>query len=76
MPVANAAFTVDATDHDDRQSGSLALLHLETFRTDGPSGMWGTVAGSGTGEPAGIGGTATIDLPDGSHTSRLDYSLA
>jgi len=41
-----------------------------------PSASWPVVAGSGTGELAGISGQVRIDnLPDGGHVLTLDYEL-
>jgi hypothetical protein len=51
-------------------------LHTASAVGEARSASWPLVAGSGTGELAGIGGTITIDvLPEGGHVLTLDYEL-
>jgi hypothetical protein len=59
------------------RSGSFVYLHTATAAGGTQSGSWVVVAGSGTGELAGISGQLRIDnLPDGGHVLTLDYDLA
>ena len=51
-------------------------LHTATMAGGTRSASWPVVAGSGTGELAGISGQVQIDLlPDGGHVLTLDYRL-
>ena len=56
--------------------GSFVYLHTATAVGETRSASWPVVAGSGTGELAGISGKLTIDnLPEGGHVLTLDYEL-
>ena len=56
--------------------GSFVYLHTATMAGGTRSASWPVVAGSGTGELAGISGQVQIDLlPDGGHVLTLDYRL-
>ena len=58
------------------RQGSFVYLHTATATGAGRSASWTVVAGSGTGELAGISGQIGIDnLPDGGHVLTLDYEL-
>jgi hypothetical protein len=58
------------------RSGSFVYLHTATAAGGSQSGSWVVVAGSGTGELAGISGQIRIDnLPDGGHVLTIDYEL-
>ena len=58
------------------REGSFVYLHTATAVGGARSASWPLVAGSGTGELAGISGTITIDnLPEGGHVLTLDYEL-
>lgn len=58
------------------REGAFALLHLATMSEGGQSGTWVISPGSGTGELAGINGSARIEIaPDATHTLHLDYEL-
>ena len=51
-------------------------LHTATAVGEARSASWPLVAGSGTGELAGISGRISIDnLPEGGHVLTLDYEL-
>ena len=58
------------------RQGSFVYLHTATATGGSRSASWEVVAGSGTGELAGISGRIGIDiLPDGGHVVTLDYEL-
>ena len=58
------------------RQGSFVYLHTATATGGSRSASWTVVAGSGTGELAGISGQLGIDsLPDGGHVLTLDYEL-
>ena len=58
------------------RSGSFVYLHTATAAGGTQSATWAVVAGSGTGELAGISGQLRIDnLPDAGHVLTLDYEL-
>ena len=58
------------------RQGSFVYLHSATATGGSRSASWEVVAGSGTGELAGISGRIGIDiLPDGGHVVTLDYEL-
>ena len=58
------------------RQGSFVYLHSATATGGSRSASWEVVAGSGTGELAGISGQIGIDnLPDGGHVLTLDYEL-
>jgi len=58
------------------REGSFVYLHTATMVGGVPSASWPVVAGSGTGELAGVSGKLTIDvLPEGGHVLTLDYEL-
>jgi Protein of unknown function (DUF3224) len=58
------------------RSGSFVYLHTATAGRGAQAASWPVLAGSGTGELAGISGQARIDnLPDGGHVFTLDYEL-
>jgi hypothetical protein len=58
------------------RQGSFVYLHTATATGGTQSASWPVVAGSGTGELAGISGQARIDnLPEGGHVFTLDYQL-
>ena len=58
------------------RAGSFVYLHTATATGGSRSASWTVVAGSGTGELAGISGQLGIDsLPDGGHVLTLDYEL-
>ena len=60
----------------DGREGGLVLLHQGTMDGMGGRHLAVVVApGSGTGELAGIGGTLTIDIRDGTHFYELAYTL-
>ena len=59
------------------RQGSFVYLHTATAAGGTQSASWPVVAGSGTGELAGISGQIRIDnLPDAGHVFTLDYDLA
>jgi hypothetical protein len=58
------------------RQGSFVYLHTATAAAGTRSASWPVVAGSGTGELAGIRGSISIDnLPEGGHVLTLDYEL-
>ena len=58
------------------RQGSFVYLHTATAAGGTRSASWPVVAGSGTGELAGIRGSISIDnLPEGGHVLTLDYEL-
>ena len=58
------------------RQGSFVYLHTATAVGETRSASWPLVAGSGTGELAGISGRISIDnLPEGGHVLTLDYEL-
>ena len=58
------------------RQGSFVYLHTATAVGGSRSASWPVLAGSGTGELAGISGQLRIDnLPDGGHVVTLDYDL-
>ena len=58
------------------REGSFVYTHAATAAGGTQAGDWPVVAGSGTGELAGIGGQLRIDvLPEGGHVLTLDYEL-
>jgi Protein of unknown function (DUF3224) len=58
------------------RQGSFVYLHTATAVGEARSASWPLVAGSGTGELAGISGRISIDnLPEGGHVLTLDYEL-
>jgi hypothetical protein len=58
------------------RSGSFVYTHTATASGGSQQASWPVVAGSGTGELAGIRGEIRIDnLPDGGHVVTLDYEL-
>ena len=58
------------------RQGSFVYLHTATATGGSRSASGEVVAGSGTGELAGISGRIGIDiLPDGGHVVTLDYEL-
>ena len=64
------------TGRVDGRKGSFVYLHTATMAGGARWASWPVVAGSGTGELAGISGTVQIDvLPDGGHVLTLDYQL-
>jgi hypothetical protein len=57
--------------------GSFVYTHTATAAGGRQDASWPVVAGSGTGELAGIRGQLRIDnLPEGGHVLTLDYELA
>lgn len=57
----------------DGRRGTFVLKHDATASSDGQEASWVVVSGSGTGELAGIEGTAQIERhEDGSHTFTLN----
>jgi hypothetical protein len=59
----------------DGRAGSFVLQHSGTMNRGQASLAISVVPDSATGELAGLAGTMTIDIVDGKHTYRLDYSL-
>jgi hypothetical protein len=58
------------------REGSFVYTHTATAAGGTQAADWPVVAGSGTGELAGISGRIRIDnLPDGGHVLTLDYEL-
>ena len=58
------------------RQGSFVYLHTATAAGGAQSAAWPVMAGSGSGELAGIRGQIRIDnLPDGGHVFTLDYEL-
>jgi len=58
------------------REGSFVYTHTATAAGGTQAADWPVVAGSGTGELAGISGRIRIDnLPDGGHVFTLDYEL-
>ena len=58
------------------RQGSFVYLHTATAAGGSQSASWPVMAGSGSGELAGISGQLRIDnLPDGGHVFTLDYDL-
>lgn len=58
------------------RQGSFVYLHTATAAGGAQSAAWPVMAGSGSGELAGIRGRIRIDnLPDGGHVFTLDYEL-
>ena len=58
------------------RQGSFVYLHTATASGGSQSASWSVMAGSGSGELAGISGQIRIDnLPDGGHVLTLDYEL-
>jgi len=58
------------------RSGSFVYTHTATASGGTQAASWPVVAGSGTGQLAGIRGQIRIDnLPDGGHVLTLDYEL-
>jgi hypothetical protein len=58
------------------RQGSFVYLHTATASGGSQSASWTVMAGSGSGELAGISGQIRIDnLPDGGHVLTLDYEL-
>jgi hypothetical protein len=58
------------------RQGSFVYLHTATAAGGSQSASWAVMAGSGSGELAGISGQIRIDnLPDGGHVLTLDYEL-
>jgi Protein of unknown function (DUF3224) len=58
------------------RQGSFVYLHTATAAGGSQSASWPVMAGSGSGELAGISGQIRIDnLPDGGHVLTLDYAL-
>jgi hypothetical protein len=58
------------------REGSFVYLHTATAAGGTRSASWPVVAGTGTGELAGLSGQIRIDnLPDGGHVLTLDYEL-
>lgn len=56
--------------------GGFALVHCAHRSPDGHEGTWRIAPGSGTGDLAGIRGTATLDVhTDGTHVLTLEYAL-
>jgi hypothetical protein len=59
------------------RSGSFVLHHNATGARGAQSASWTIMPDSGTGELAGIGGEARIEIaPDGGHSLILDYDLS
>lgn len=57
-------------------TGRFALQHSGTMHGGAPDLTITVVPGSGSGDFAGMEGTFTLDVVDGSHHYLLDYSLA
>ena len=58
------------------RSGSFVLQTVGTFDGSKAAGRWSVVAGSGTGELAGLSGEGRIEAPMGSQaTYTLEYEL-
>ena len=55
--------------------GSFALQQMATMDENGRKLSVVVVPGSGTGELKGIAGTFTIEIADGKHSYRLEYTL-
>lgn len=56
--------------------GTFALQHSGTMTRGAPQLQVSVVPDSGTGELTGLAGTMTIDIVDGKHLYRFDYTLA
>ncbi len=59
----------------DGKHGSFALAQLATMDASGPKMQVIVVPGSGTGELKGITGTFHINIENGRHFYKLDYTL-
>lgn len=60
----------------DGHTGSFVLYHYGTMTPEGGQHLTVTVAPlSGTGELAGLGGSMAIEIIDGQHFYRFDYTL-
>ncbi|TWI67682.1 uncharacterized protein DUF3224 [Pseudoduganella lurida] len=59
----------------DGRRGSFVMQHSGTMDSGADALAIVIAPGSGTGELAGIGGTATIDVRDGQHHYTLHYTL-
>ena len=58
------------------RSGTFAILHAGTMTEDAMWSRWPIVAGSATGDLAGLTGEARIEIaPDGAHTLHVEYEL-
>jgi hypothetical protein len=58
------------------RSGTFALQHNGTMTRGTPQLVITVVPDSGTADLTGIAGTMTIDIANGKHSYRLDYTLA
>ena len=58
------------------RGGTFVLQHSGTMTRGTPQLIITVVPDSGTGELAGLSGTMTIDIVDGKHFYKFDYSLA
>jgi hypothetical protein len=58
------------------RAGTFVLQHSGTMNRGQASLSVTVVPDSGTGELAGLAGTMTIDIVDGAHSYRFDYTLA
>ncbi|HXM45214.1 MAG TPA: DUF3224 domain-containing protein [Bryobacteraceae bacterium] len=58
------------------RSGAFVLQHSGTMTRGAPQQMVSVVPDSGTGELAGLAGTMTIIIADGTHSYDFEYSLA
>jgi uncharacterized protein DUF3224 len=58
------------------RSGTFALQHSGTMTRGAPQLVITVVPDSGTADLTGIAGTMTIEIADGKHSYRLDYTLA
>ncbi len=57
------------------KTGTFALQHLATMDQNGSKMSVVVVPGSGTGELKGISGTFDIQIANGQHSYRLDYTM-
>jgi hypothetical protein len=60
----------------DGRQGSFVLQHSGTMNRGAPTLTLTVVPDSGMGELAGLSGSMAIDIADGKHNYRFDYSLA
>ena len=60
----------------DGRSGTFALQHSGTMTRGKPELIITVVPDSGTGELAGLSGRMTIDIVEGKHFYKFDYTLA
>jgi hypothetical protein len=58
------------------RSGTFALQHSGTMTRGAPQLVITVVPDSGTADLTGIAGTMTIEIANGKHSYRLDYTLA